>query len=98
MIARLSEGVPPAGVYLVKPLFMAAMAASLMNCGVSKSGSPAPIAITPLPSAFSLAPLADTARVGDGLMALRRLATNDMRISTAVWKRELPFYLTLLAQ
>src|SRR5690349_19259235 len=78
MIAFLSEGVPPAAVYLVRPLFIAAIAASLMCWGVSKSGSPAPMAITSLPSAFSLAALADTARVGEGLMALRRSATSDM--------------------
>src|SRR5688572_29517311 len=49
-----------------------------MNCGVSKSGSPAPMAITSLPSALSLAALADTARVGDALMACRRWATSDI--------------------
>src|SRR5437870_4516705 len=45
-----------------------------MNCGVSKSGSPAPIAMTSRPSALSFAALAETARVGDGLIALRRSA------------------------
>src|SRR5688572_21210488 len=75
MIAFLSDGVPPAAVYFVSPLFMAAIAASLMNCGVSKSGSPAPMPITSLPSALRRAALAVTARVGDGLMALRRVAT-----------------------
>src|SRR5207253_4955010 len=78
MIAFLSDGVPPAAVYLVKPFWIAAIAASLMNCGVSKSGSPAPMAITSRPSAFSFAALAETARVGEGLMTARRLATNDM--------------------
>src|SRR4051794_26302489 len=77
-MAFFNDGVPPAAVYLVSPLFIAAMAASLMCWGVSKSGSPAPMAITSLPSDFSLAALADTARVGEGLMALRRSATNDM--------------------
>src|SRR5687768_16452580 len=77
-IAFLSDGVPPAAVYLVKPLFIAAIAASLMNCGVSKSGSPAPIGITSLPSDLSFAAFAGTARVGEGLMGLRRSATNDM--------------------
>src|SRR5258706_5317327 len=78
MIAFFSEGVPPAAVYLVSPLFIAAMAASLMNWGVSKSGSPAPIAITSFPSALRRAALAVTASVGAGLMALRRAATSDM--------------------
>src|SRR6185503_9809516 len=53
---------------------------------VSKSGSPAPMAITSLPSDFRRAALAVTARVGDGLMALRRLATNDMRVLRQGWK------------
>src|SRR5258705_10603135 len=81
MIAFLRAGVPPAGVYLVRPFLIAAIAASLMNSGVSKSGSPAPIAITSLPSALSLAALAETARVGEGLMTLRRRATSDMDFS-----------------
>src|SRR6266851_7344317 len=74
MIAFLSDGVPPAAVYFVKPFWIAAIAASLMNCGVSKSGSPAPMAMTSRPSALSFAALAETARVGDGLIALRRSA------------------------
>src|SRR3954469_16449943 len=86
-MARFRLGVPPAGVYFVSPLFIAAMAASLMNCGVSKSGSPAPIAITSFPSAFSLAALADTARVGEGLMTLRRFETSDMaRFQLGGWR------------
>jgi len=63
MIAFLSEAVPPAGVYLVRPFFMASTAASLMNWGVSKSGSPAPRPMMSLPSLFSWAALAETARV-----------------------------------
>src|SRR6185436_13857913 len=86
-MAFLSEGVPPAGVYLVSPLLIAAIAASLMNCGVSKSGSPAPIAITSLPSAFRRAALAETARVGEALMAWRRVATRDIAgFSGQGWK------------
>ena len=72
MIAAFSEAVPPTGVYLVKPLLIATMAASLMCCGVSKSGSPAPSPMMSLPSAFSFAARAVTARVGDGLMACTR--------------------------
>src|SRR4051812_747810 len=78
MIAFLSVGVPPAAVYLAKPFCIAAIAASLMCCGVSKSGSPAPIEITSLPSDFRRAALAETARVGEGLMAFKRLAARDM--------------------
>src|SRR2546423_15072700 len=96
MIAFFSEGVPPAAVYLVSPLLMAPIAASLMNCGVSKSGSPAPMLMTSLPSAFRRAALADTARVGEGLMAFRRSATRDMDCSRAVRRVErrgkTPFY------
>ena len=39
-------GVPATAVYLVSPRSMAAFATSLMCCGVSKSGSPAPRSIT----------------------------------------------------
>ena len=39
------------GVYFVSPADRAATVASLMNCGVSKSGSPAPKLTTSIPSA-----------------------------------------------
>src|SRR6185503_9686313 len=84
MIAFFREGVPPAAVYFVWPLLIAAIAASLMNCGVSKSGSPAPSPMMSLPSDFRRAALAVTARVGEGLMALRRSATSDMETPEAV--------------
>src|SRR4249920_1282650 len=98
MIAFLSDGVPPAAVYLVRPFCMAAMAASLMCWGVSKSGSPAPMAITSRPSAFSFAALADTARVGEGLMTDRRFETNDMDGSGIGWEIGQPFYFNALVQ
>src|ERR1700687_5767637 len=70
------------------------MAASLMNCGVSKSGSPAPKPMMSLPSALSFAALAVTARVGEGLMGLRRVATSDMVTPNRLEKRAAPsFYL-----
>jgi hypothetical protein len=47
---------------------MAALAASLMCCGVSKSGSPAAKPIIGRPSALYFAALAVIARVGDSLM------------------------------
>src|SRR6266567_6662103 len=72
MIASLSDGMPPTWVYLVNPLLIAPMAASLMCCGVSKSGSPAPRLTTSFPSAFIFAAWAVTARVGDGLIAWTR--------------------------
>src|SRR3979409_2506455 len=46
MIASFSSGMPPTSVYLVLPASMAWIAASLMLAGVSKSGSPAPRALT----------------------------------------------------
>src|SRR3954467_5151608 len=64
--ALRSGTVPSTSVYLVAPASSAFLAASLMCTGVSKSGSPAPKLTTSIPSAFSLAALADTARVGDG--------------------------------
>jgi hypothetical protein len=51
---------------LVKPSSMARFAASLMFCGVSKSGSPAPSPITSRPAAFGSRALLVTAMVGDG--------------------------------
>src|SRR5258706_8222204 len=84
MIAFFSEGVPPAAVYFVCPWLIAAIGACLMNCGVSKSGSPAPSPMMSLPSDLRRAALAVTARVGEGLMALRRSATSDMEAPEAV--------------
>ena len=57
---------PPAGVYLVFPDSIAFIAASLMNFGVSKSGSPVPKPITSMPLAFMAFAIALMARVGDG--------------------------------
>ena len=50
MIAFFNDGMPETGVYLVKPLSIAFFAASLICCGVSKSGSPAARPIMSLPS------------------------------------------------
>ncbi|MNC65827.1 hypothetical protein D3C75_1161570 [compost metagenome] len=82
IIAFLRPGVPSTAVYLVKPLLIAVIAASLMCCGVSKSGSPAPNPITFLPAAFNSAALLVTASVGDGLMAFTR---SERRTSTALF-------------
>src|SRR6266704_3135290 len=57
---------PLLGVYLVNPSFNAWIAASLMCCGVSKSGSPAPKPTTSSPSAFICLALASIAKVSDG--------------------------------
>src|SRR5574340_272788 len=72
MIAAFRPGVPSTAVYLVKPPLIAAIAASLMCCGVSKSGSPAPRPTMSRPDALSAAARAVTARVGEGLMACTR--------------------------
>ena len=77
-IAFLSAGVPSTAVYLVSPASIARLAASLMFCGVSKSGSPALKPITSLPAAFSSFALSDMAMVGDGLMRCMRSAMKDM--------------------
>ena len=71
-MAFLRPGMPATGVYLVNPASMAAFAASLMCCGVSKSGSPAANPIIGRPSALYLPALAVMARVGDSLMACTR--------------------------
>src|SRR5215468_8620873 len=81
MTAFLSDGVPPAAVYLVWPLLIAAIAASLMNWGVSKSGSPAPRPMMSLPSDLRRAALAVTAMVGEGLIAFRRCEMKLISIS-----------------
>src|SRR5262249_41517249 len=81
-----SAGVPATGVYFVSPRLMAAIAASLMWSGVSKSGSPAPRPIMSLPAALSSAALAVTASVGDGLTSGRRGAVSDMDIPGNSWK------------
>src|SRR5215213_8251015 len=64
-MAALSSGRHGVGVYLVCPLSSAALAASLMNAGVSKSGSPAPKPTTSTPAFLSAAAFALTARVID---------------------------------
>src|SRR5690242_3966572 len=71
-MALFSSGMPPVAVYLVKPASSAALAASLMCAGVSKSGSPAAKLTTSSPLAASALALALRDSVGDGLIALRR--------------------------
>ena len=63
------------GVYLVCPLSSAALAASLMNAGVSKSGSPAPKPTTSTPAFLSALALALTARVIDSETSFIRSAS-----------------------
>src|SRR2546428_13968685 len=77
-MACLSSGRQGVGVYLVWPLSSAALAASLMNAGVSKSGSPAPKPTTSTPAFFSAAALALTARVIDSEINFIRSANGNM--------------------
>src|ERR1044071_1393517 len=73
-MAARSSGMPSMLVYLVSPRLMAAMAASLMLSGVSKSGSPAARPITSRPCAFRSRDFCVIARVGDGLMRFKDCA------------------------
>ena len=61
-----NSGMPELGVYFVNPAARAWAAASLMCCGVSKSGSPAPKPTTSSPAAFIALALASMASVSDG--------------------------------
>ena len=72
-MAFFKLGMPVTGVYLVKPASIAAFAASLMCCGVSKSGSPAASPIIGRPSALYLPAFAVIAKVGDSLIANTRV-------------------------
>src|SRR4051812_31678441 len=80
-IACLSSGKQGVGVYLVTPLSSAALAASLMKAGVSKSGSPAPKPTTSTPAFFSALALALTARVIESATNLTRSASEIICIS-----------------
>src|SRR6476646_5552747 len=77
-IACFSSGREGVGVYLVCPLSSATLAASLMNAGVSKSGSPAPKPTTSTPDFFKAAALALTARVIDSEINFIRSANGNM--------------------
>src|SRR5258708_17947784 len=64
-MAVRSSGMPGTEVYLVKFCWIAAMAASLICCGVGKCGSPAPNSTRSAPAAFSLAAAEATAMVAE---------------------------------
>ena len=72
---------PATGGYLVSPRRMAAIAASLMLSGVSKSGSPAPSPITSRPASFSSRAFCVTAMVADGLTRARLSARKLIKCS-----------------
>src|SRR5712691_4817484 len=65
---------PSIFVYFVSPRRIAAIAASLMLSGVSKSGSPAAKPMTFRPAAFSSRDFCVIASVGEGLMRPRAWA------------------------
>ena len=69
MIACCRTRVPAAGVYFVCPARIAASAASLMFCGVSKSGSPAPRSTTSTPAARMASAACIAASVDDTFIA-----------------------------
>src|SRR4051812_7403013 len=96
-MAWRSGSIPGVGAYLVLPAWSAAMAASLMNCGVSKSGSPAAKLQTSSPAASMALAFASMARVGDGetfwaqtdsgcgLLIGRELSARGFRTQASPW-------------
>src|SRR6185295_6277817 len=78
---------PLLGVYLVTPSLSALMAASLMCCGVSKSGSPAPKPTTSSPSAFICLAFESITSVSDGL---RDAARREILYFIKSGREELP--------
>ena len=64
-MAWRSSGMPETMVYFVKLFWMAAIAASLICCGVGKCGSPAPKSTSFAPCARSFAASAVTAMVAE---------------------------------
>src|SRR6476646_2359985 len=80
-IACFSSGREGVGVYLVCPLSSAVFAASLMNAGVSKSGSPAPNPTTSTPAFLSAAALALTLSVIDSDTSSIREARGNIAVA-----------------
>src|SRR5437762_614451 len=68
MIACCKSRVPAVGVYLVLPARIAFAAASLIFCGVSKSGSPAPKSTTSTPDARIASAVCIAASVDDAFI------------------------------
>ena len=79
-IASRSGTMPETGVYFVSPRRIAAMAASLMLSGVSKSGSPTDRLITSRPWAFRSRAFCVMTMVADGLMRDRASDKKPMEI------------------
>src|SRR5947209_4381322 len=84
-MACRNSGRPALGVYFVMPLCNAAIAASLMCSGVSKSGSPAPNPQTSRPSAFIAFAFASIDRVRDGVNFAARSEISMVGIGWICW-------------
>src|SRR6266496_3475342 len=81
MIACCSLRVPAVGVYFVWPALIAASAASLMFCGVSKSGSPAPRSTTSMPSARIASAACIAASVDEAFISATRSETGNLELT-----------------
>src|SRR4051812_49228096 len=81
-MAWRSSGRHGVGVYFVWPLSSATLAASLMNAGVSKSGSPAPKPTTSTPAFFKALALALTARVIESATSFIRSARANIWVGS----------------
>src|SRR3954464_14400146 len=88
-MACFNSWVPPAGVYLVKLLSMALMAAFLILSGVGKSGSPAPKSTTSTPSRRRRSASAATFIVEDTLISDIRSAKSRVACITRLSKNSI---------
>jgi hypothetical protein len=79
------------GGVFVSPRRMAAMAASLILSGVSKSGSPAPSPMTSRPANFRSRAFCDTAIVGEGWMRFNASDRNPLGSAAADVTVSIPF-------
>src|ERR1051325_5941430 len=83
MIAFCKSRVPAVGVYFVLPSVIASAAASLMFCGVSKSGSPAPRSTTSTPAARIASAACIAASVEDAFICVTFSDTGNMEVTLA---------------
>src|SRR6266545_3348446 len=84
MIACCRLRVPAVAVYLVWPALIASKAASLIFCGVSKSGSPAPRSTTSTPAARIASAACMAASVDDGFILATFSETGNGEVSGLV--------------
>ena len=88
-IASRNSCVPEVGVYFVSPFSMAAMAAALMDFGVSKSGSPAAKFTTSWPLAFNSLALAVMASVADPTISLMRRFMHNVKVPNRTFLKKI---------